>query len=89
MENFETRVKVREGHLKLNKGEGKSYVKFHGRHLHRVVAEEKIARPLKTGEVVHHKDGDIHNNNPDNLEVLASQADHARLHMFERLENGI
>jgi hypothetical protein len=35
---------------------------------------------LYIGEVVHHIDEDIHNNNPENLEVLGSQVDHAREH---------
>lgn len=84
MENFETRVNVRNGHLALNKGEGKAYKKIHGRHVHRVVAEEKIGRPLLPGEVVHHKDENRLNNDPDNLEVLESQAEHARIHMLDR-----
>lgn len=62
---------------------GLSYKKINSRHLHRIVAEAKIGRPLKPGEIVHHKDGNKRNNHPDNLEVLASQADHARIHMLE------
>lgn len=80
----ETRRKVREGHLALNKGEGKSYPKIYGRHAHRVVMEEKIGRPLKPGEIVHHKDENILNFSPDNLQLLPSQAEHARLHMLKR-----
>ena len=56
------------------------YVKEGGRHQHRKVAEEKIGRPLMPGEVVHHRDDDGHNNAPSNLDVLPSQAEHARLH---------
>ena len=84
MENFETRVKIRNSHLILDKGEGKAYKKIHGRHAHRVVAEEKIGRPLEKGEVVHHKDENKLNNDPDNLEVLESQSEHAKLHMVSR-----
>lgn len=62
------------------KGEVSPYVKLGCRHEHRVVAEEKIGRPLSPGEVVHHRDGDGKNNDPANLDVLASQAEHARLH---------
>lgn len=61
-------------------GCGKSYVKFMGRHLHRVVMEEKIGRPLKPGEVVHHIDGNKRNNHPGNLELLQDQSLHIRLH---------
>lgn len=69
----------RSGDEQRGKGEGKSYRKFRGRHLHRVVAERKIGRQLLPGEVVHHIDGDKLNNHPDNLEVL-SQAEHMRRH---------
>jgi hypothetical protein len=74
----ETKAKLRNAHL--GKGEGKAYRKTFGRHTHRVVAEEKIGRPLRKGEVVHHIDENILNNHPDNLHVFASQAEHARHH---------
>jgi hypothetical protein len=61
-------------------GEGKSYVKYLGRHLHRVIMERKLGRPLKRGEVVHHIDGDIRNNDPSNLMLMNSQGDHCREH---------
>lgn len=35
---------------------------------------------LKDTEVVHHKDHNPSNNDPQNLEVLVNQAEHARLH---------
>lgn len=43
---------------------------------HRLAMELKIGRPLLRGEVVHHKDGDTQNNDPDNLELFASNATH-------------
>lgn len=61
-------------------GQGVSYVKLKGRHMHRVLAEEKIGRALIKGEVVHHIDGNKRNNSPDNLEVLKNQSEHAKLH---------
>jgi hypothetical protein len=61
-------------------GERKTYMKLNGRHAHRVIAELIIGRPLRRGEVVHHIDGNIRNNDPTNLQVLSSQADHARVH---------
>lgn len=73
----ETRAKLRAA--RLGTGEGKSYEKTYGRHTHRVIAEQKIGRPLRPGEIVHHIDGNIRNNHPDNLDVM-TQAEHARLH---------
>jgi len=69
-----------------------SYRKKQGRHEHRIVAEQMLGRPLKRGEIVHHIDGNRHNNAPDNLQVM-SQADHLRLHHAEmwvarKLKNG-
>lgn len=78
-----TRLKLRAYRLRISRG-CKSYRKFLGRHLHRIVAEEKAGRELLKGEVVHHKDEDILNNSPDNLEILSSQAEHARIHMNKR-----
>lgn len=52
-----------------------NYVLFH-----RVVVENHIGRLLTISEVVHHKDGNKHNNDIDNLEIML-RADHARLHL--------
>ena len=68
---------------KLGKAKSETYKKLHSRHEHRVVAERMLGRALKHGEIVHHKDGNKHNNDPANLEVM-TQAEHARLHMLER-----
>lgn len=62
--------------------EGKAYTKTKGRHTHRVVAERKLGRALRRGEIVHHRDHNKLNNHPDNLEVLASQSEHARHHQW-------
>lgn len=48
---------------------------------HRRIAELKIGRKLRKGEIVHHIDGNKLNNNPDNLVVL-SRADHGRIHQL-------
>jgi len=45
---------------------------------HRVVMHDKLGRKLEPLEVVHHKDGDIRNNDPSNLEVYVTNADHLR-----------
>lgn len=62
----------------------------HGRkHKHRRVAEEKLGRPLKKGEVVHHIDGDKHNNEPENLMVFKNQKEHAKYHAEHPEESGV
>lgn len=60
-----------------------TYRKYFGRHHHRVAAEEMLGRKLIKGEIVHHIDGNRHNNSHDNLQVM-TQAEHARIHMLER-----
>lgn len=72
------RMKLRQS--RLGKGEGKTYTKTYGRHTHRIVAEQMLGRPLKTGEVVHHINEDKRDNRPENLMVFSSQAEHARWH---------
>lgn len=61
------------------RGKGKSYTKFMGRHLHRIVAEEKMGRSLRPGEVVHHLNGDKFDNRPENLAITTQQI-HASVH---------
>ena len=45
---------------------------------HRLVAEEMLGRYLERHEVVHHIDGDVKNNSPENLQVFQSNAEHLR-----------
>lgn len=78
---LETRKKLRTA--RLGSGEGKSYEKLFGKHLHRIVAEEKLGRKLLPGEVVHHIDGNKRNNDPGNLMVFSSQEEHAAWHVKE------
>lgn len=47
---------------------------------HRVVAEEKIGRRLKDEEVVHHINGDRHDNRSENLKVFPDSASHLHSH---------
>ena len=55
------------------KGEG-------GVHMHRLVAEQYLGRPLSPEEVVHHLDENKHNFDPGNLAVLPDQKFHAQVH---------
>ena len=57
--------------------------KIHGHYIaeHRIVAATVMKRGLRKGEVVHHIDINPLNNNPDNLYVFPSQAEHKSYHM--------
>lgn len=80
--NEQFRINCREAAVAKKAAKPTTYKKLHNRHEHRVVAEAMLGRPLKRGEIVHHKDGNRHNNAPDNLEIM-SQAEHLRLHHQE------
>lgn len=54
-----------------------------GIHEHRLVAERALGRPLPKGSVVHHIDGNPANNDPSNLVILNSKAEHNALHRRE------
>jgi len=62
-----------------------TYRKLHNRHAHRAIAEQMLGRPLRKGEIVHHIDGNKHNNDPNNLQVM-TQAEHIALHRAEMQE---
>lgn len=78
----QTREKLRNH--RLNTGQGKSYSKIYGRHEHRAIAKQILGRKLQGSEVVHHIDGNKRNNEIDNLIILPSQSEHAKLHVRER-----
>lgn len=43
---------------------------------HRIRMQEMLGRKLRLGEVVHHIDGDVSNNDPSNLDVFPDNATH-------------
>ncbi len=47
-------------------------------YVHRLVMSEYLGRPLEKGEEVHHKDGNIKNNDISNLQLL-SKSEHSSL----------
>ena len=49
-------------------------------YVHMIVAEQKLGRHLLPEEVVHHRDLNKLNNDPNNLMVFATNGDHARFH---------
>lgn len=69
---------------KLGQLQPHTYKKHLGRHEHRKVAEEMLGRPLLSCEIVHHKDGDKHNNDPSNLQIL-TQSEHIKEHWPEMM----
>lgn len=62
-----------------------SYRKVRGKHEHRRVAEEKVGRPLTSGEVVHHKNHNKRDNSPGNLEVM-TRTEHINEHRQDLIE---
>lgn len=47
---------------------------------HAVVAEQKLGRPLKKGEIPHHVNMNTADNSPPNIFICASRAIHAKIH---------
>ena len=77
----------------LHRNEGHSYIKKDGRGVARwhtvkdgrwrprscVIVEEILGRLLERGEVVHHINGDVLDDRPENLQLM-KKSDHVRLH---------
>lgn len=70
------------GEALLGRGSGTYYVKRNQRHEHRTVMESVLGRSLTADEIVHHKDRNKRNNNPENLE-LTNRREHALEHVAE------
>jgi hypothetical protein len=61
------------------KGNNVDYKRVCGKLEHRAIMESIIGRELKKDEVVHHKNGNIHDNRPENLELMLF-SEHSRYH---------
>ena len=56
--------------------------------VHRHVAERKLGRPLRSGEVVHHINRDKQDNRRDNLWVFPDQDKHEKAHRKDKRKYG-
>lgn len=56
--------------------------------VHRYVAERKLKRKLRQGEVVHHKNRIKQDNRRANLWIFKSQKKHYRIHKKDEKETG-
>ena len=82
--NMQFRINCRAANKRTGVVKKTTYKKLHSRHEHRVVAEQMLGRKLVRREIVHHKDGNIHNNDPSNLEVM-TQSQHINEHRQDLL----
>lgn len=69
------------GYILLYIGKGQHLADVRGYvYEHRLIIEKKLGRELRSGEKVHHINGNKQDNDPGNLEVVNSNAEHYFLH---------
>ncbi len=68
-------IRVPEGHH-LRQANGYAYE-------HQLVAEETIGRPLEPCEIVHHRNGNTTDNQPENLQVT-TRSEHIHIHIHSK-----
>lgn len=81
------RIYIKKGYQIINMPEHHLASKTGDVSVHRAVAEEKIGRQLKPEEIIHHIDENKLNNDPNNLMVFASNAEHVKYHMAIKYNN--
>jgi len=74
------RILIKDGYIWLSYEGGQEP-------LHRMIMELTVGRKITSQEIVHHKDGNSWNNNPENLEIV-NRATHMKLHEKERDSKG-
>ena len=75
------RVVASNGYVLVRVGVGHHLADVRGyAYEHRLVAEQKLGRQMKVGEVVHHKNEIKTDNRPENIEVVESIAHHSVEH---------
>lgn len=55
--------------------------------VHRIVMHKKLGRPLTSNEVVDHVDGNNTNNDPENLRLFSSNAEHLKTTLKGKVPN--
>ena len=75
------RERQRNALMKNNPAKRSTYLKHYGKHVHRLIVEKMLGRKLTSNEIVHHIDGNKHNNEPSNLKVM-TRSEHIRTHFI-------
>lgn len=89
-------MKMKNKHFTQSRNQTKSYTNANGYRVykdtgilvHRHMAEMKLGRPLRRGEVVHHINRNKQDNRPSNLFVFASQQAHWKAHKQDARDFG-